>query len=332
MNTSRDYWDSCIEAGRMAYEKGSYAEADMILKRTVDKYETNAKKEVFAFSDLLLVSARVKREMNQFDDALSLYYRALSNLNAKHKGDRMLIARILVEIAFCMILLGRFSSAREKEKCALLMIDELFGPDSKEADDCVVRLACLNWIIGDIDSASVYLERHLRFCKKQGMGNEGLYAPLATLARIHYRSGNFSQAEDYFKEAQTHVRDSERHARESTALGNELGMSICAQGRHQEARAICQASSLEREKMADSKPLLSTPESINDLADVYCAMGDFDSAKQLCESAEALRWEAPKEDMRACLALYSRMLKYLNVPEITNRIDRRVRELPKPSQ
>lgn len=329
MNTSRDYLDSCIEAGRMAYEKGSYAEADVILKRTVDRYETNAKKESFVFSDLLLVSARVKREMNQFDDALSLYYRALANLSAKHKGDRKLITRILVEIAFCMSLQGRFSSAREKEKCALVMIDELFGPDSKEADDCVVRLASLNWIIGDIDSASVYLERHLRFCKKTGCENNYLYAPLATLARVHYRSGNFSQAENYFKEARRHVRESDTHSRELTALGNELGMSICAQGRHEEARSICQASSLEREKLVASKPLLSTPESINDLADVYCAMGDFTSAKQLCESAEVLRWEAPKEDTRACLALYSRLLKYLNVTETTSRIDRRIRELPK---
>lgn len=329
MSTSRDYLDSCIEAGRMAYEKGSYAEADIILKRTVDRFEDNAKRENFAFSDLLLISARVKREMNQFDDALSLYYRALSNLSAKRKGDRKLIFMILVEIALCLALLGRFRSAREKEKCALVMSDELFGPDSKEADDCVVRLACLNWIIGDMDSSSVYLERHLRSCQKLYTQNEKLYAPLAALARAHYRIGNYSQAEECFKKARLHVKESDKNSRECSALGNELGMSICAQGRHEEARSICQASSLAREKLGVAKQPVDSPESINDLADVYCEMGDFGSAKQLCESAEALRWECPKDDIRACLSLYSRLLKYLNVAETTSRIDRRVRELPK---
>lgn len=328
MNTSREHWDSCIEAGRRAYEKGCYLEADQILARTFEKLMSESRQSDIIFVDLLIAYAQVKRERDQFEDALSLYYRALCTLRNKEKGDRVLTVRILQEIALCLCLSGKFQQAREKEKRVLSSLDELFGIDSPLADECVVRLACLSWIMGDIDSSSVYLERHRMHCiRQQELKGQAMVAPTSLLAQAHYRMGNFAQSERYFRDSRESFQETETLEKELAVLGNELGMSICAQGRCEEARILCQESANLRGKCASRGELVDKADAINDLADVYCAKGDFASAKQLCESAETLRWDVPEKSHAARLALYSRLLKRLGQAAGTGRLDRRAREL-----
>ncbi len=328
MNTSREHWDSCIEAGRMAYEKGCYLEADQILTRTFEKLMSESRQSDIVFVDLLIAYAQVKRERDQFDDALSLYYRALSTLRNKEKGDRALTARILQEIALCLCLSGKFQQAREKEKRVLSSLDELFGIDSPLADECVVRLACLSWIMGDIDSSSVYLERHRMHCiRRQELKGQAMVAPTSLLAQAHYRMGNFALAEKYLRDSREFFQVTDRLEKELAVLGNELGMAICAQGRCEEARILCQESANLRGKCASRGDFADKSDAINDLADVYCANGDFSSAKPLCESAETLRWDVPEKSQAAQLALYSRLLKRLGQSASTGRLDRRAREL-----
>lgn len=327
MDTSRNHWDSCIEAGRMAYEKGCYSEADQILTEVMEKFVTNARQVDLAFVDFLMTYARVKREINQFNDALSLYYLALSKLRTREKSDRILMVTVLQEIALCYCLQGKFHQAREKERRTLSILDEHFGPDSQDADDCVARLSCLSWIMGDMDSCSVYLQRHWQHCRKyQELKGKAMVAPAALLAHAHYAIGNYAQAERLFRQAMTSVEEFEGLTKELSILGNELGMSICAQGRFEEARTVCQKSAALRENSCkDESP--DKIAMINNLADVYCAKNDFRAARQLCESADSLRWDAPCDDVAACLGLYSRLLKQLGLMPFTQRIDRRAREL-----
>lgn len=331
MDTSRNHWDSCLEAGRMAYEKGCYTEADRILTEVMEKFATNYRQVDLAFVDLLMTYARVKREINQFNDALSLYYLALSKLRTKEKSDRILIVRVLQEIALCYCLQGKFHQAREKERRALSILDEHFGPDSQDADDCVTHLSCLSWIMGDMDSCSVYLQRHWQHCRKyQELKGKAMVAPAALLAHAHYAVGNYAQAERLFRQAMTSVEELEGLTKELSILGNELGLSICAQGRFEEARAVCQKSAALREnssKLDDAPEKIDKIGTINNLADAYCAKNDFRSARQLCESADSLRWDAPRGNVAACLGLYSRLLKQLGLMPVTQRIDRRAREL-----
>lgn len=328
MNSSRERWDSCIEAGRRAYEKGCYSEADQILTHTFEKLMSESRQSDMIFVDLLIAYAQVKRERDQFGDALSLYYRALSALRNKEKGDRALSVRILQEIALCLCLVGKFEQAREKEKRVLSSLDELFGVVSLLADECVVRLACLSWIMGDIDSSSVYLDRHRMHCiRQQELKGQAMVAPTSLLAQAHYRMGNFAMAERYFRDSREFFKETETPEKELAVLGNELGMSICAQGRCEEARILCQESANLRGKCASRCNSVDKADTINDLADVYCAKGDFSSAKQLCESAESLRWDVPEKSHAAKLALYSRLLKRLGQSTFTGRLDRRAREL-----
>jgi hypothetical protein len=125
----------------------------------------------------------------------------------------------------------------------------------------------------------------------------------------------------------TAVEEFEGLTEELSILGNELGMSICAQGRFKEARAVCQKSAALRENSSKLDESPGKIAMINNLADVYCAKSDFRAARQLCESADSLRWDAPRGDVAACLELYSRLLKQLGLMPVTQRIDRRTREL-----
>jgi len=328
MNSSPETWDSCVEAGRQAYEKGCYAEADQILARTMERFSSNAYQRDMIFVDLLIVYARVKRERNEFADALSLYYRALSILQMKVKKDRVTIARILQEIALCHCLSGRFFHARENEKRALLILDEIFGVDSQTADDCIIRLACLSWILEDMDSASVYLERHLRHCIKQKkLAGQTMVAPTSMLAQAHYRIGNYSESEQLFKQSREFFQEKKKLAKEFSIIDNELGMSICAQGRCEEARGFCQESADIRSECYSRGEKLDKSEAINDIADFYCKKGDFNSAKKLCESAESSRGDAPDGSMADKLLLYSRLITRLGHAEEIDRLSRRVREL-----
>ncbi|HNB21849.1 MAG: tetratricopeptide repeat protein [Candidatus Obscuribacterales bacterium] len=328
MNSSPETWDSCVEAGRQAYEKGCYAEADQILARTMERFSSNAYQRDMVFVDLLMVYARVKRERNEFADALSLYYRALSILQMKAKRERVMIARILQEIAVCHCLSGRFFHAREKEKRALRILDEIYGVESQTVDDCIIRLACLSWVLEDMDSASVYLEKHLRHAVKQrNLEGQAMVAPTSMLAQVHYRIGNYLESEQLFEQAREFFQEKKKLAKEFSIIGNQLGMSICAQGRCEEARRLCRESAEIRSECYDRGEKLDKSEVINDIADFYCMMGDFKSAQKLCESAESLRWDAPEGSMADKLLLYSRLLTRLGHSEEIERLSRRVREL-----
>ena len=326
MNKIRGQWDSCIEAGRMAYEKGCYLEADQILSRTMEKLIDNLKQGDMAHIDLLLAYARVKRELNQFEDALSLYYRALSILKREDAEQKMMTIKIVEEIATCYCLMGKFHQAREKEKCILSHIDKTFGVESQEADECVIRLACLSWVMGDMDSCGVYLQRHLRESKKFLKGAT-LVSSMTLLAHAFYSTGEFDEAERLFRDAMSLLKEHGGMEKELSILGNELGMAICATGRHEEARTICQKSAEMRTRQQNGSAVRSQIDTLNDLADAYCEKGDFESARKLCQDADALRWEAPLDNTAACLSLYSRLLKHLGAIQFTRRIDRRAREL-----
>lgn len=326
MNNTGEQWDSCVEAGRMAYEKGCYVEADQILSRTMEKLVDNLKQGNMAHVDLLTTYARVKRELNQFEDALSLYYRALSILKRQNLEQQLISIKIVEEIAICYCLIGKFHQAREKEKCILSNIDRVFGRQAQEADDCVIRLACLSWIMGDMDSCGIYLQRHLGDSKKCLKG-ELLVSSMALLAHAFYCTGEYSKAEELFKDAMTLLKEQGGRERELALMGNELGMAICAMGRHEEARAICQRSAEMRSRRPAEDTGAGQIDTLNDLADTYCANGDYQSAKILCKDADALRWHAPADNTAASLSLYSRLLKYLGAAPMTRRIDRRAREL-----
>ncbi len=330
MNRSVNNWDSCVEAGRQAYEKGCYVEADQILSRTMERFSTNAYQTDMLFVDLLIVYARVKRERCQFADAVSLYYRALSTLHMKAKKEKALIGRILQELALCHCLAGSFKQAKEKETRALVILDEIFGFDSQVADESVVRLACLSWILNDMDSASVYLERHLRHCiKQQNSKGQALVAPASMLAQAFYRIGNYSLAEKWFRESRGFFQEPDKLAKELSIIDNELGMAICAQGRCEEARVFCQEAAALRAQCSSRGERIDRAEAINDIADFYCSKDDFNSAKQLCESAESSRWDVPEGSLAGKLMLFSRLLARLGQSEESRRLERRVRELDK---
>jgi tetratricopeptide (TPR) repeat protein len=328
MSNFSDQWDPCVEAGRRAYEMGSYQEAEEILTSVLNKFEEEEHRRDMSFVTLLVAYARVKRETNEFSDALSLYYRALSMLNSPHTLQKATSILILQEIAFSFCLMGKIGQAREKEKRILSLIDELFGFDSQAADDCTVRLACLSWVMNDMDSASVYLRRHLSFARKSSSqtGNS-LASSIILLAHCLYRIGNYSEAESLFEEALAILASDSSLQKQYSYVSNELGMSVCAQGRYEEARHICKKAAEERQAHQCEESSESESDTLNNLADVYCSKGMFEIAQAFCRNADSLRWEAPLEDTGACLALYSQLLKHIGAEPTTSRIDRRAREL-----
>jgi tetratricopeptide (TPR) repeat protein len=163
--------------------------------------------------------------------------------------------------------------------------------------------------MGDMDSASAYLERHLNCCSKhKRISEQVMVVPTSMLAQAYYRNGKYAKAEKMFQNARHYFQDKDRLAKELSVLNNELGMSICAQGRYKEARAYCQASADLRAECASRGEEITKSEVINDIADFYCAKDDYESAKQMCECAEASRWDAPDASTASKITLYNLLI------------------------
>jgi tetratricopeptide (TPR) repeat protein len=124
---------------------------------------------------------------------------------------------------------------------------------------------------GKYSVAEAHLMRRERLLQKKGLS-----APpslLQLLAIVKFRQGKYQESEDYYRQIL------ENDDVDAVVL-NSMGLSLCAQGRRDQAKVFCHmAEQLRASTLKDSEITL------NDLADVYCECGNYQLATEICETA-----------------------------------------------
>ncbi|HEY9788680.1 MAG TPA: tetratricopeptide repeat protein [Candidatus Obscuribacterales bacterium] len=316
-------WQSCLAEGIRAYEIGSYDKANHVFAGTVKQITHQIDDCDETLSELLHIYANVKREMNELTEAMQLYERALKVLRLCRAEDDATTASIYKDMALCQCLAGEFRPAVDTEKKVLAICDRVSGRHSEQSCLALIRLISLCWILDDTASACLYLEQYINHVKKHATKfGANLVDALSMLGRCYFKNGRYWDAELTLQEALKQCPDHHISDVQRAAIGNRLGLALCAQGKHEEARPICLQSASTREGCCHHNQ--ATSATLNDVADVYCAKSDFQQARVYCELAEEERDGVPSGDLQENLATYARLLKELGCRENLHRIEKQL--------
>lgn len=270
-------------------------------------------------SRLLHDLANGYRDKDQFEEADKLYKKALATREELGVKDGRAM-RALRDYATSLILQGRLSEAFESEKQALAIAKSYAEIHSFEVNRSYSRLAAIAFA----DSDYVRAERYYRLClaareRTLDANDPHLRPLLVDVGSICYHRKKFSEAEQYFRRAL--ALPGEEADAEQIALRNNIGLSMCAQGKQSGARKLCQRSAELR------MSLDSTDDStFNDLSDVYCERDQFAEARPLCETALAAR-EHHGSDLVGQLKTFVRCISRLSCCESTDVFEARIKRL-----
>lgn len=280
-----EIWRACFESGLKEYRNGHYAEAESIISPSIVKAEAVLEENEALIVDMLAVFANVKREKTEFAEALGYYEKAMCM--AKHLKSSEKVIAIKRELALCQCLSGDFRGAIETETASLALSDALYGRGSDQSQEAMARLSAMCLVAEQMDSAMLYLEQYVNNLRKNLDADSlpKLANVLVILARVYLNSDRAADAETTYKEAITILQHLKPKSELITASCQDLGLSLCSQNRHQEGRAICEKVVRSQQPYGSD----AQANALNDLADVYCHRGEFESARPLCETAFALR-------------------------------------------
>lgn len=320
MSSDIDTWRACFEAGKRSYEKGSYAEAESVIKHSLARAESCLEKDEAVIATMLGVLGNIKRECGEFPEAKRSYLNAIS-LFARFKqveGE----CEVWKDLSLSYCLEGDFRAAVDAETNFLDLSDRVFGVDSPQSHESIARLAAMCMVLQDFKSALVYLEQYrLGKMIQLGSDSEAYARILIAVARTYYELEMYAEAEARYREA-LRIMEMRPKCAAASGIRNELGLSMCAQNRQEEARVICTKAACHR---TDSGNLTQWG-MLNDLADVYCAQGRFDDARPLCESAFAMRRGSATDTPGERLALFSKVMDLLSGNQPLTRINRQIAE------
>lgn len=316
-------WSSCMAECKQAYEKGSFNEAENLIKSTLAQTEKESRQVESVLASMRHLYGNIERELNNFDRAECIYMNALGDAN--QSGDAVLKVGIMEDLALNYCLSGRFFKAIDVEADILALSERVFGGASEQSRRALATLSALFWLLDDMSNARYYLERYIeREEKKPINGNQASIAlALRMLAYASFRAGCLSAAEQIYRDLLQKLSRSSDSKPDIVAIENELGLTLCAQGRHHEAQLICAHSSSLRQDLAEGDRCPS--DTLNDLADVFCQQGEFASARPLCEKAMALREESSRRTMDESLTELSRLLSQLGHGANADRIRRQIK-------
>jgi Flp pilus assembly protein TadD len=124
---------------------------------------------------------------------------------------------------------------------------------------------------GNYSSAEAHLLQRERLLKRRGQPVPP--SLLQLLGIVAFRQGKYEESETYYRQIV------ENGSADPVVL-NSMGLSLCAQGKRDQAKVFCHMAEQLRDSIADDGQI-----TLNDLADVYCACGTYQEAEKLCELA-----------------------------------------------
>ena len=243
--------------------QGRYADAESLYKRALAIREKALGPDNPDVSDSLDNLAAFYEAQGRFADAESLYKRALAIREKALGPDNLAVAGTLSKLAAFYEAQGRFADAKSLYKRALAIREKALGPDNPDVSDSLDNLAAFYEAQGRFADAKSLYKRALAIREKAlGPENHAVAESLTNLAALYKAQNRYGEAELFYKRALA-IREK--------ALGpvNDTGESLNPEN---DALAV----------------------SLNDLSELYRALGRDADAEILFRRARALAGNALK--------------------------------------
>jgi len=318
----RQYWkvffDSFDKSPLPANNKEArMKEAIADLEQSVDR-----RNDVLAYACLCL--GELLREESRYEEAATHYHRAQSLLetrdsNAGHSD----YCHVLETRADFLCETGEFARALELRQEALALAEREGERPAEELGMSRLATAGIAMVIKDFAIAAENYEKSLALLERRPGHESSEVTACSALAALYYLMERFEESEELTRRAMALAQASQPDA----SRLNMLALALCAQGRHDEARPICDSA---RQASSEADAHEDTARSLSELADVYCLQNRFDEAEALCQEAFFQRETAlgsPNPSLESRLSTYSFLLLQEGRENEARRIRRRLESI-----
>ncbi|MBX9880185.1 MAG: tetratricopeptide repeat protein [Candidatus Obscuribacterales bacterium] len=283
-----------------ALQEGDVKRAETILSDAVDEMESFLSEPAILIAGLKQRLADVYREQGRYVESNNSYNEALSivelerdklesNPAAQTAKYDYFSAGILEGHATCLCEEGRFEESTRLRERAIELLEKHGSFPSVQVTRR--KLAATYLVCQEYENAKRNYGQLLRIAEeKYGCNHPDVAELLTFLALTNYFQGNYNEAEELYLKA-FKSQQSEGNP-QAVWTANELGLSLCAQGKHSLAKSYCHQALETREQFTNKVSMTEREKLANELselADVYCAKDGFEEATPLCRQALACR-------------------------------------------
>ncbi|MBK9142629.1 MAG: tetratricopeptide repeat protein [Candidatus Melainabacteria bacterium] len=315
----REYWkvffDSFESLQAPARDReGRLKEAISDLELSVER-----RNDVLAYAFLCL--GELLRDQQRYEEAGEHYERAQSLIETRAgKANLSDHCHILENRADFLCETGDFARALELRREALHIAEQEDVRPLEEIAMARLALASIAMVLKDFVSAAKSYEEALETLECLPDRESFVITGYSALAGLYYLMGRFEESEAYTSRA---IALADATSQSESRL-NMLALALCAQGRHDEARPICESA---RQVCGETGTDPDAAAFLSQLADVYCLQRRFDEAEALCKEAFFQREKAlgsPNPSLASRLATYSFLLLQEGRDREAFRIQRRL--------
>ncbi len=192
---------SLTKLARVLREQHKFDQAEPMLRKAVTLVEASPephdKELVVALNNL----AMVQRELNNFEEALTIYNR-VSGLQEKLSPTDAERLTLETNLGVVLDTMGKYEEARPHLEKALELCRKVDGEASNNYATCLANLKELYLHLDDYEKAEFYMKKVLDIHKAQKGANDAeVGRDLNELALIYRQSGKTSESEPTFKDA-----------------------------------------------------------------------------------------------------------------------------------
>lgn len=315
----REYWKVFFDSFETA--QTPVREREDRLKEAISDLEQSVERrsDVLAYASLCL--GELLRDQQRYEEAGQHYERAQHLIESREGSNDLSDYFHILEIrADFLCETGDFARALGLRRKAVDIAEQEGVRPIEDIAMSRLSLAGIAMVLKDFAEAARSYEEAIETLERLPDREGFVLTGYSCLAAIYYLMGRFEESEAVTSRA---IALADANGPGESRL-NMLALALCAQGRHDEARPICQSA---RQETDDTESDKDTAAFLSQLADVYCNQRRFDEAEALCKEAFFHREEAlgsPNPSLASRLATYSFLLLQEGREREACRIQRRL--------
>ena len=271
------------------YEKGRYAEAEPLYKRSLAIREKALGPDHPDVAASLNNLALLYDQQGRHVDAEPLYKKALAIWEKALGSDHLDVATALNNLALLYDAQGRYAEAEPLYRRSLAIREKILAPDDPDITYPLNNLALLYKKQGRYaDAEPLYKKALAIFEKTLGSEHPDVAAALNNLATLYDSEGRYADAEPFLKRSLAIFEKTlgPEHPYVATALNN-LAALYESEGRLADAELLHKRSLTIREKaLGPDHPDVAT--SLNNLANLYNSQGRYADAEPFYKRSLAI--------------------------------------------
>ena len=272
-----------VEQAMQAAAAGNYTIAEQLLLRSYGTLEAQLLHNAELRARVLHLLANSYRNRGMFKMSRAFYERARTALEKESfAAPPLALCEDIYIQALCendldLALRSQQDLCQSLQKCGC-------HPSASRLQN-LLRLCALYWSGGKYYEAELCLKEYIQLARDRNkLSKQETVSLLCSLALLSLRTGKLEEAESLYKEALYAGTELQvmNHSEQAEML-SQLGVVLCSQDKHTEAKANCRRAFDLNERAR--VPVDNISIHFRAIADVYCQRGCLEEASRYCSAA-----------------------------------------------